>query len=129
MNNLQVTAKWQIHDGKLEAFKKYGEECLSAVQVAGRDIQQYSWYFNNDQTECVLREQYTDSAAMLAHLANIGGLLPRFFEVADLTAEIYGEASQQLRDATTGLNITFYSFYQGLAAPLPAKSTNNVVPV
>jgi hypothetical protein len=37
MNNLQVTARFTIHDGKLEEFKNLAEECLSIVKEKDKD--------------------------------------------------------------------------------------------
>lgn len=114
MNSLQISARWKIHSGKLEEFKKLADECLSIVKEKDQDTLQYDWFFSEDQTECVLREKYPDSNALLAHLGNIGDLFGKFLEVADLYVEIYGEPSEELLNTTAGLNIKVYSFYQGL---------------
>jgi viroplasmin and RNaseH domain-containing protein len=52
-NNLQVTARYKIHSGKVEEFKKVAEECLTIVKEKDRDTLQYDWYFNEEQTECI----------------------------------------------------------------------------
>ena len=80
MKNLQVTARFKIHDGKLEEFKKLAAECLSVTIEKDQNTLQYDWFFNKDQTECVLREKYTDSNALLAHLGNLGDLFGEILE-------------------------------------------------
>ena len=75
---------------------------------------QYDWFFSEDQTEFVVRERYTDSNAVFAHLANLGDLFGKILQVSDFSVEVYGNASQDLRDATASMNSKFYSFYQGL---------------
>ena len=113
MNNLQITARWRIHDGKLDEYKKLAEQCLAITKEKDKETLQFDWYFNQDQTECVVREKYPDSNALLVHISNLGELLGNLFQVGDLDVEIYGNPSQELLNATTGINKKVYSFYQG----------------
>ena len=114
MSRLQIAARWKIHNGELEEFKKRAEQCLSVVKAKDTDTLLFDWYFNESQTECVIIETYPDSNALLAHLGNIGDLFGSLLEVGDFEAEIYGSPSQELLNATAGLKKTIYSFYQGL---------------
>jgi quinol monooxygenase YgiN len=114
MSNLQITARYKIYSGKLEEFKRIAEECHSIVKEKDRDTLQYDWYVGESPTECVLRETYPDSNALLAHLGNIGDLFGKLVALGDFSAEVYGEPSQELLDATAGLNIRVYSYFQGL---------------
>ena len=114
MNNLQITARFQIHSGKLAEFKKTAEECHSVVKAKDKDTLQFNWYFDESQTECVLRETYPDSNALLAHLGNIGGLFGELVALGQFSAEVYGQPSEELLQATKGLDIKVYSFFQGL---------------
>lgn len=114
MNNLQITVRYQIHDGQLAEFKKLAQECLSIVKAKDKDTLQYDWYFDETQSECVLREAYPDSNALLAHLVNIGELFGKLAALGDFSAEVYGQPSDELLSATKGLNIKGYVFYQGL---------------
>ena len=65
MEELQVTARCKIHDGKLDAFKVAAQECLKSVREEDNGTLQYDWFFNEDHTECVVRERYRDSEAIL----------------------------------------------------------------
>ncbi len=114
MSNLQITARFQIHSGKLAGFKKIAEECHSIVKAKDKDTLQYDWYFDESQKECVLRETYPDSDALLSHLGNIGDLFGKIVSLGDFSAEVYGHPSEELLRATKGLNLKIYSFYQGL---------------
>lgn len=114
MKALQLTSRYQLHDGKLEAFKILAAKCISLVQQNEPNTLQYDWFFNKDQTECVLRETFTDSNALLAHIANLGEVLGEILAMGDFSAEIYGNPSQELMDAVAGLNVKVYSFYRGL---------------
>ena len=114
MNHLQVTARLKVHDGKLNEFKELAIQCFTAVKEKDTETLQYDWFFSEDQTEFVVRERYTDSNAVFAHLANLGDLFGKILQVSDFSVEVYGNASQDLRDATASMNSKFYSFYQGL---------------
>lgn len=116
MNSLQILARFKIHDGKLKEFKRLADECLSVVREKDQDTLQYDWFFSEDQKECVLLEKYPDSNALLVHLGNIGDLFGEILKTGDFYGEIYGQPSQELLNATAGLNIKIYSFYQGTVA-------------
>lgn len=114
MDNLQISARFTIHDGNLEKFKRLAGECLSIVREKDQNTLQYDWFFDENQKECVLREKYTDSNALLAHLGNIGELFGELLQLADFTGEIYGNPSKELLEATAHLNTKVYTYYQGL---------------
>jgi quinol monooxygenase YgiN len=65
MNELQVTARIRIHDGKLDDFKNAAERCVTSVREKDTGTLQYDWFFNDDETECVVRERYRDSDAVI----------------------------------------------------------------
>lgn len=55
MSNLKISARFQIHSGKLAEIKKIAEECHAVVKAKDNDTLQYDWYFDQSQTECVVR--------------------------------------------------------------------------
>jgi len=119
MTKLHIIARYQIHPGQLEEFKKVAKECLAVVKAKDTDTLQYDSYFNEDQTECVAMEAYPDSKAVLVHLGNLGDLIGKLMAISDFSAEIYGNPSEDLRQATAGLNIKFYNYFQGLVPAGP----------
>ncbi|BCS34966.1 hypothetical protein TBR22_A41920 [Luteitalea sp. TBR-22] len=100
MDTLQVTARLAIHSGKREQFEARAAECVRLVRERDTGTRQYDWFLDDEGTECVVREAYRDSAAALEHLANLGPALMALFEVCDLTLEICGTPSTELRAAT-----------------------------
>ena len=72
MSELQVTVRLTIHDGKLSEFKEVAAQLMQSVRENDSGTLQYDWFFNADQTECVVRERYRDSEAVLEHVANLG---------------------------------------------------------
>ena len=114
MKNIQITAKFKISKGKLEEFKQIAKECVSAVKANEKDALQYDWYFNSDQTECVVRETYTDSNAVMAHMGNVGELLGQLLSMSEFELEVYGNMSEELQNAAAAMKPKVYSFYKGL---------------
>jgi hypothetical protein len=66
------------------------------------------------ETECVVKEEYRDSAAMLVHLGNQGALLGKMLQISDMKLELFGNPSEELKATLMGSNPKIYSFYKGL---------------
>ncbi|NNJ89497.1 MAG: hypothetical protein HKP53_08845 [Eudoraea sp.] len=114
MNNLQLTARFVIHEGKLDKFKELARACMHSTQEKDPGTLQYDWYFNSDETECRVRETYTDSDAVLAHIGNLGSLLGELLLITDFYPELYGAPSEALIKATAALKPKIYSHFQSL---------------
>lgn len=114
MKELQVTARLDIHDGKLEEFREVAAECLRSVRERDSGTLQYDWFFSEDETECVVRERYRDSDAVLEHMENLGPTFEALLDVADLSLEAYGDPSPELVEASAELDVTVYRYFQGL---------------
>lgn len=113
MSELIVIARCKIHEGKLESFRDAATGCLRSVQEQDKGTLQYDWYFNDDQTEGVVLEKYRDSDAVLEHIANMGDIFGALLETCDLSLEIFGDPSSELREAASGLSSRVYSQFQG----------------
>lgn len=114
MNNLQTNALFKIHAGKLNEFKALAAQAMDTVKAKDKNTLQYDWFFNDDQTECIVKERYTDSNAVFEHLANMGELFEKILKISDLSLEVYGNPSEELKKAIAAMNGKLYSFYQGL---------------
>lgn len=114
MKNLQVRAGFKIHTGKIDAFKELAQSCMAAVKEKDMDTLQYDWFFNEDETECIVREQYTDSNAVLAHVGNLGELFGQILAVSDFSLEIFGDPTPELLEAVAPFNPQVRHFMQGL---------------
>lgn len=113
MDKIQLTAKFKIHQGKVEDFKKLAVECLIATKENDEGALQYNWFFDDNQSECVVQEVYVDSAAVLNHVAVLGPLLGKLMEIADFSGELYGNISFELRQEFNKLGVKMYNFFQG----------------
>ena len=81
VKQLQVTATFpRIPSDNLGEFKRMAGEALK-VTADDPGVLQYDWFFNEDESKCVVRETYADSDAVLTHLGLVGDLLGRIIEV------------------------------------------------
>ncbi len=114
MSELQVTVRLTIHDGKLSEFKEVAAQLMQSVRENDSGTLQYDWFFNADQTECVVRERYRDSEAVLEHVANLGETVEALLAVCDLEVEYFGAPTEELLAATAEFAPRVYSAYQSI---------------
>ena len=116
MKLIKLIARFKIHPGKTEEFKKIVSKCIEVVKEkeAGKGTLSYDWYFNEDQSDCRVIETYRDSEAVLAHAANVGPYLGQFFEISTFSGDIYGSASDTLKSALSAFQISYYEFDSGI---------------
>jgi quinol monooxygenase YgiN len=114
MKSIQLTARAAIHEGKHEEFKVLAAECMRTVRERDSGTLQYDWFLNEAQAECVVRETYRDSEAVLEHIANLGATLGAILAVCDWTFEVFGSPSPELVAAAAGLSPKVYSPFQSM---------------
>jgi len=114
MEEIQVTARFNIQEGKFEEFAEIADECIEIVREQDTGTTQYDWFFNEDHDECVVRETYADSDALLEHIDHVGDALGRLLELSGITLEIYGDPSPELSKAAAALEPATYHFHAGL---------------
>lgn len=114
MDKLQASARFpNIERDKLNEFKKVAAELLKITEREQGNLQ-YDYFLNADETVCVVRETYANSDAVLAHIAGVGGLLPRLIELGGgMEVEIFGSPSPALLEAAAALKPAVYSYLQG----------------
>jgi quinol monooxygenase YgiN len=114
VSELQLTTRFAIHNGKLSEFKSLVTRCMEVVRDRDSGTLQYDWFLNAEGTECVLRERYRDSDAVLEHAMNLGDLMGRFMGISDPDIEIYGAPTDALLAAIAALRPRVYYAYQSL---------------
>jgi quinol monooxygenase YgiN len=57
MSELHGIARFKIHEGKLEEFKRLSAECMEIVRAKDTGTLQYDIYFNDDQSEAFVHEE------------------------------------------------------------------------
>ncbi len=114
MGELQLTVRLAIHEGKLDEFKGLAGRCMAVVREKDSGTLQYDWFINDEGTECVIRERYRDSGAVLEHAANLGDLMGRLMTVSDPVIEIYGSPTDALLEAIAALRPRVFAAYQSI---------------
>ena len=114
MKQLQVTATIpRIPRDNLSEFKRLAGEALK-ITAEEPGVLQYDWFFNEDESKCVVREIYADSDAVLTHLGFVADLLGKIIEVGGgIEIEVFGDPSDALLEATAAMHPTVYSYFQG----------------
>ena len=113
-SELQGIARFKIHEGKLEEFKRLSAQCMGIVQTRDTGTLQYEIYFNNDQPECIVLERHRDSEALIEHLANLGDLGEAILATGSVSGELLGEPSAELRANLAGSPVRLFTPYQSM---------------
>ena len=113
MKNIHLIARFKIHEGKLRDFKDGVDSCIAVVKNEPGTML-YDWFIDEENLECTVVETYKDSDATLAHAANVNELLQKLMEIADFSAEVFGNTTEELKGALAGMNIGTVPLYKGL---------------
>ncbi len=119
MENLEVSARMTIREGKLEGFKQQAAECIRQTKEKDTKTLRYEWFISNDETQCEIREAYVNSDGLIEHRMHIGDALNLLFsEYADShTVTVYGNPSPQLvelADVQMAGKVKWYFYLKGL---------------
>ena len=113
-SELQGIARFMIHEGKLEEFKRLSAQCLEIVRTKDTGTLQYEIYFNDDQSECIVLERYRDSEALIEHAAHIGDLMEAIVATGSVSGELLGELSPELRAKMADSEVRLFTPYQSM---------------
>jgi quinol monooxygenase YgiN len=114
VSELQGIARLEIHEGKLEEFKRQSAQCMEIVRTKDTGTLQYESYFNDDQSECIVLERYRDSEALLEHFAHIGDLLEAIAATGSVSGELLGEPNAELRAKLAGSAVRLFTPFQSM---------------
>ena len=114
INKLQISTIFKIPQGKLELFKQFASESIRLTSERDTGTLKQDWFISTDQTEGVIREEYKNSEAVLKHMVNMSELRELSSNFSWDHANVYGDPSPELLEATKGADIRVYSFSQGL---------------
>jgi hypothetical protein len=98
----------RIPGDNLEEFKKAAAQALEVARGEATTLG-YDWFLNDDETACVAFEEYESSEALLTHVGHLGPLFGQLLELSgDSTFEVFGNASAEVREAMSGLDVSFF---------------------
>ncbi len=90
---VSIHPHFTIKDGKMDQCIALLEEILVLTKAKEPDC----LFFNITacgSDKAYVREAYKDGAAALFHLKNMGHMIPKLFEVADIDVEVHGPAEE-----------------------------------
>ena len=106
MSELMGIARFRLHEGKLDEYKRLSAEAMEIVRTREPGTLQYDTFFNDDQSECVVIERYRDSEAAMEHAANLAELSAAVLAAVSVVhGELLGEPSAELRAKLAGIEV------------------------
>ncbi len=90
---VSIHPHFTIKDGKMDQCIALLEEILALTKAKEPDC----LFFNITacgSDKAFVREAYKDGAAALFHLKNMGHMIPKLFEVADINVQVHGPAEE-----------------------------------
>ena len=108
-----IVPYFKINDGKVDDFKALVERFVAATETEA-DCLFYGFSFDGNAAHC--REGYKNADGLLAHLANVDGLLKESFEIAEITRlEVHGPDAElaKLREPLAALSPQFFTLEYG----------------
>jgi quinol monooxygenase YgiN len=112
VSELLGIARFKIHEGKLEEYKRLSAQAMEIVRTKEPGTLQYDSYFNDDQSECVVIERYRDSEAAIEHAENLRSLSEEVLAIVSVVhGEVLGEPSAELRAKLTGSPVRLFTPY------------------
>jgi quinol monooxygenase YgiN len=113
MDKVHFTARFlNIEKDKLSEFKLLAEKLLEITREEPGNLE-YDLFFNPEESVCVVRETYIDSAAVFSHMELMKDLLPGLVELGGgFSAECYGHPTPELVEAA-GMVGSVFHYFQG----------------
>lgn len=111
-------AEFIISKEKLHDYKKLVQELCKYVEANEPHTLEYQFYFDDDETKCVVHETYADSEAALFHNDGIASktILPKIFEIAQINKfEVYGNPSEKLQRVLSTFNTQKFNIFTGFS--------------
>jgi quinol monooxygenase YgiN len=113
MEKIHIIARFKIHAGQLDKFKKGAEDCIASTKNEPGALL-YDWFIDENELSCTVFETYKDSNAVLVHVGNVNEHLSKLIEISDFVVEVFGNASFELQNALKEMNVTPVPFFGGL---------------
>ncbi len=108
MSELLGIARFKIYEGKLEEFKRLSAQCMEIARAKEPGTLQYDIFINDDQSECIVIERYSDSEALIAHSSHIAELSKAIFATGSVSGELLGESSAELKEQLEGSPVRLF---------------------
>jgi quinol monooxygenase YgiN len=114
MGQLQGIVRFTFHAGKVDEFKRLSAECLAIVRAKDDGTLQYDTYFNADESQAIVLERFRDSDALILHSQNMAPLMDSIMATANVSGELLGDLSEELRAQMAGSPVGLFTHFQSL---------------
>jgi quinol monooxygenase YgiN len=115
-NMIHFRAEFIIKDGKIREFKKLVRHMSRVVEANEPNTLSYRFYFDRNETKCVVHEIFSNSEAVFAHNNGFASqtILPKIFRVSRIGKfEVYGNPSKKLQKVLTNFSPETYNLFTG----------------
>jgi quinol monooxygenase YgiN len=116
--SIHFRAEYIISQEKLQEYKKLVQELCKVVEANEPHTLEYQFYFNDDETKCVVYETYANSEAAVVHNDGIASktILPKIVEISQINRfEVYGNPSEKLQKVLSSFNAQKFSVFTGFS--------------
>jgi quinol monooxygenase YgiN len=114
MSELVGIVRFKFHEGKLDDFKRLSAECMKIVRAKDPGTLQYDTFFNEDESEAIVIERFTDSDALIEHGENMSPMMEQILATGSITGELLGEPSEALKAQLTGDQPRLFTPYMSM---------------
>lgn len=115
MGELTGIVRFTFHDAaSAEAFKRISAECMAVVRAQDIGTLQYDTYFNADESQAMVIERFTDSAALIEHSQHLAAFMEPILATGTVSGELLGQPSPELAALLTGDNPQLFLPYSSL---------------
>lgn len=117
ISKIQTNTIIKIPEGELEEFKQLAIKHTKLTREKDTGTLKHDWFLSSDQTECVVREEFTSSKALIEHAINTRELQETWSDFSIDHAKVFGDLSPQLLEMLKGLDdprFKLYSYFMGL---------------
>lgn len=113
-NEIILIAQFQIHSGKQEEMKDIFDEAMDTVAHMEPDTLSFTLYISDDESVFTSFEVYKNSEGIMKNFELSESRIGRVLSASDLlSCEIYGDASQDLRDMLSPYGADFFNYDRG----------------
>ena len=118
--NMDENVYWTLqisNSGDLETFTTLMNDMVAATRANEPNTLNYEWSVTEDGETFYIFERYTDSAAVMTHLANFGeNFAERFNAIAvPKSLIVYGNPSDEVKEAIAGFAPVYVETFGGFA--------------
>lgn len=105
----------ELHPERVADFKVLMGEMVALAETQPGTLV-YEWYFNEDNSRCIINERYRDSTALIDHMAASGPYAERFLAAATISRlTILGDIDTATRAALEALQPSYLSLAEGFS--------------